>query len=78
MWAGGRLPTGDEWEAAARGPQSMTWPWGDSFDETRCNCAEAGWGGTTPVDAHREGASWCGAQDLIGNVVGVGGRPARR
>lgn len=67
-WAGGRLPTGDEWEAAARGPQAKTYPWGDSFDETRCNAAESGWGGTTPVDAYPEGVSWCGAEDLVGNV----------
>ena len=39
-----------------------------SSTKTRCNSAESGWGGTTPVDAHPEGASWCGAEDLVGNV----------
>jgi formylglycine-generating enzyme required for sulfatase activity len=67
-WAGGRLPTGDEWEAAARGAESQAWPWGGTFDATRCNAADSGWGTTTPVDAYPEGASWCGAEDLVGNV----------
>jgi formylglycine-generating enzyme required for sulfatase activity len=59
---GGRLPTAAEWEAAAG---ATTWPWGDTFDPERCNCAEAGWGWTTPVRAHDQGP---GAQDLAGNV----------
>jgi len=64
-WAGGRLPTGAEWEAAAG---EHTWPWGDTFDPERCNCAEAAWGWTVPVRAHPEGAAPCGAEQLAGNV----------
>ena len=73
-WAGTRLqarvrlPTAEEWEAVARGPAGHRWPWGDTFDPERCNCAEAGWGATVPVGAHPHGASALGAEQLAGNV----------
>ena len=67
-WAAGRLPTGDEWEAAARGADGRAWPWGEVFDPERCACVESGWGWTAPVTAHPAGASPCGAEQLAGNV----------
>jgi formylglycine-generating enzyme required for sulfatase activity len=65
---GARLPTAEEWEALARGTDGRAYPWGETFDETRCNCAEAGWGWTVPVTAHPRGASPFGAEQLAGNV----------
>jgi formylglycine-generating enzyme required for sulfatase activity len=63
-----RLPSGDEWEALARGEGGRTWPWGDSFDPELCACDESGWGWTVPVTAHPEGAGPFGAEQQAGNV----------
>ncbi len=63
-----RLPSADEWEALARGTDARPWPWGAVFDESRCACAESGWGWTVPVTAHPAGAGPFGAEQLAGNV----------
>jgi formylglycine-generating enzyme required for sulfatase activity len=63
-----RLPTGDEWEALARGGDGRPWPWGDVFDETLCACSESGCGWTMPVTAHPAAASPFGAEQMAGNV----------
>jgi formylglycine-generating enzyme required for sulfatase activity len=63
-----RLPTGHEWEAAARGHDARPWPWGPTFDPERCACVESGAGRPVPVTSHASGASPCGAEQLAGNV----------
>jgi formylglycine-generating enzyme required for sulfatase activity len=69
-WAGKLIPSLDEWEKAAFGSEGLNFPWGNDFDPSRCNVAEAGIGETTPVDQYdaRGGCSSFGVSGMIGNV----------
>ena len=65
---GGHLPTEAEWEYAARGPDSLEYPWGNELDLERLSYDRVENAETENVGSYPGGVSWIGAFDLAGGV----------
>ncbi len=68
-WAGKKLPSEEEWEAAARGHDGRLFPWGNNWEPDLTNLESSCTGDTTPVEKHgRQSLSPFGLFDMLGNV----------
>ncbi|HMU28951.1 MAG: SUMF1/EgtB/PvdO family nonheme iron enzyme [Nitrospira sp.] len=65
-WSKKAIPSEEQWQYAAQGPEGLLYPWGNRMEPGRCNGGE--YGGTTSVRAYPTGRSPFGCYDMCGNV----------
>jgi len=64
----GRLPTEVEYEYAARGPDNLVFPWGNTFNSNDVVFAGNSGNQSANVGSKADGKSWVGAFDMVGDV----------
>lgn len=67
-WAGGRLPSAEEWASIASNQGRRLYPWGNTFEQSFAITAEQNLTGPIAVPASKKDSTETGVFDLGGNV----------